>query len=1008
MREVRSVVNVAGVVGASALLMALATGCVGKEPSVGQGPAGDAGPTGPMGPAGAMGEMGPPGPVGPQGAPGPAGPQGPAGTSDAGAGAWVKIFDTNYNGNGVLTIPVASGGFTVRILFTGTVTPFTGPSEWYARTSAGGTTGYKSFLSSEGAASLATTPPVQPGFLMARTPDETPDPIVSFDYLLTEQSPSDAGVTGAVGYGQGTTSSGTGPHALSYRRAGPVPWHLDVDHGPVLEHVERDGPLRRPPAHVKARGAVDKTEAAFVLPAPGDLVAGKYRVVRAIGRGGMGVVFAATHELLHQTVALKVLSPDVAEHPEAVSRFLNEARASARIRSDHVATVMDVGLVDGGMAYIVMEFLEGGDLEALLLKNGVLPVEEVAQCMLETLEGVAHAHALGIVHRDLKPSNLFRAVRPDGSATIKVLDFGISKAPRAEDDGIATATHAMLGSPLFMSPEQVRSAKTVDSRSDSLVARRHHVPAAHGQGAVHGQHAGRGARGHPDGASRGHRRSPARRAGRIREDRRPVPRARARPALRERRRARDRARTVRRRAHGQRGPHLPRARRAPRGARASCRRVDAAHPGGDAGRRGIDGACAADDRTPGGARDGDRAGAPGSERRDDAGTIGGAVERDRGRQGHEFPSAAAHGRCRCGARRHRRGRRHLGRARSLSFVDRDARILAGGRGPHVPRRRRTSRHLRSTSLPQAVLAPVPTSPSDEAAAASTGSSPAASHPPGAAATVPARPPPAAPAPPRPHARPRRVHRRGPPPSTTSSCNATDRNEKASNVRLSTALTIAVPVVLAATVATTPARAQASENTTIAESLFRDAQTRLAAGDVPAACDLFARSQRVEAALGTLLNLAACHERDGKTATAWTEFQNAIGWAVRTGDHAREQYARAHATSLEATAAPRRHRGDGARARDASPARPGASPARGPGNGDSAGSRRALHRSRGERQGAVGTQDQPGARGGHRSHRSEVRTAHVTGARTGGCASTTGRRRGDPPRDGTRRPGSFRP
>jgi hypothetical protein len=119
------------------------------------------------------------------------------------------------------------------------------------------------------------------------------------------------------------------------------------------------------------------------------------------------------------------------------------------------------------------------------------------------------------------------------------------------------------------------------------------------------------------------------------------------------------------------------------------------------------------------------------------------------------------------------------------------------------------------------------------------------------------------------------------------------------VRLSTALTIAVPVVLAATVATTPARAQASENTTIAESLFRDAQTRLAAGDVPAACDLFARSQRVEAALGTLLNLAACHERDGKTATAWTEFQNAIGWAVRTGDHAREQYARAHATSLEA-------------------------------------------------------------------------------------------------------------
>ena len=118
------------------------------------------------------------------------------------------------------------------------------------------------------------------------------------------------------------------------------------------------------------------------------------------------------------------------------------------------------------------------------------------------------------------------------------------------------------------------------------------------------------------------------------------------------------------------------------------------------------------------------------------------------------------------------------------------------------------------------------------------------------------------------------------------------------MRLPTALTIAFPVVLAAAVAPASARAQTSENTTIAESLFRDAQTKLAGGDVAAACDLFARSQRVEAALGTLLNLAACHERDGKTASAWTEFQNAISWAVRIGDHAREQYARAHAASLD--------------------------------------------------------------------------------------------------------------
>jgi serine/threonine-protein kinase len=202
------------------------------------------------------------------------------------------------------------------------------------------------------------------------------------------------------------------------------------------------------------------------LPEPGDLLAQKYRVLRTIGRGGMGIVFAATHELLHQTVAIKLLVPELAAHPDAIGRFLNEARASARIRSEHVATVMDVGTLEGGAAYMVMEFLEGSDLEALLAADGVMSVEKVTQCMLQALEGIAHAHALGIIHRDLKPSNLFLSVRPDGALSIKVLDFGISKAPRKDDDGAATHTHEMLGSPLFMSPEQVRSAKTVDARSD--------------------------------------------------------------------------------------------------------------------------------------------------------------------------------------------------------------------------------------------------------------------------------------------------------------------------------------------------------------------------------------------------------------------------------------------------------------------------------------------------------------------------------------------------------------
>lgn len=211
---------------------------------------------------------------------------------------------------------------------------------------------------------------------------------------------------------------------------------------------------------------MDDTLSTSRLPSPGDVIARKYRIERMIGRGGMGAVYEATHELLHQTVALKILLPEVAVHPEAVPRFLNEARAAARIRNEHVATVMDVGTLDDGGAYMVMELLEGHDLEALLVKDGVMAPEAVARHVLAALEGIAQAHALGIIHRDLKPSNLFLATRMDGSSTLKVLDFGISKGPRPADDANVTATNAMLGSPLFMSPEQVRSARTVDVRTD--------------------------------------------------------------------------------------------------------------------------------------------------------------------------------------------------------------------------------------------------------------------------------------------------------------------------------------------------------------------------------------------------------------------------------------------------------------------------------------------------------------------------------------------------------------
>jgi serine/threonine-protein kinase len=202
--------------------------------------------------------------------------------------------------------------------------------------------------------------------------------------------------------------------------------------------------------------------------AAGHLFALKYRIERLIGSGGMGAVYAAKHELLNQTVAIKFLYPDIAENPTSLGRFLNEARAAARIRGEHVAAVLDVDTTDEGTTYIVLEYLEGADLEALVGQRGPLPADEACDYLLQALEALAQAHALGIVHRDIKPSNLFLAKRLDGSDILKVLDFGISKAPRFAQpiEGSSTESEALLGSPGYMSPEQVRSAKNVDARTD--------------------------------------------------------------------------------------------------------------------------------------------------------------------------------------------------------------------------------------------------------------------------------------------------------------------------------------------------------------------------------------------------------------------------------------------------------------------------------------------------------------------------------------------------------------
>lgn len=199
----------------------------------------------------------------------------------------------------------------------------------------------------------------------------------------------------------------------------------------------------------------------------GHVFVGKYRIDRILGSGGMGVVVAAHHLALDEQVAIKFLLPDALSSPEAVARFAREARAAAKIKGAHIARVLDVGTSDTGLPYMVMEYLEGVDLSGWLREHASPPVELTVDLALQTCEAVAEAHARGIVHRDLKPANLFVTRSPDGQLSIKVLDFGISKvAGAATGNRGMTQTRASMGSPLYMSPEQMHSAGSVDGRTD--------------------------------------------------------------------------------------------------------------------------------------------------------------------------------------------------------------------------------------------------------------------------------------------------------------------------------------------------------------------------------------------------------------------------------------------------------------------------------------------------------------------------------------------------------------
>ncbi|WCQ92856.1 serine/threonine-protein kinase [Sorangium sp. Soce836] len=212
----------------------------------------------------------------------------------------------------------------------------------------------------------------------------------------------------------------------------------------------------------------DAPASAAGIPRIGEVFAQRYRLERSLGRGSMGAVFVAEHVSLRQRVAVKFLLPRAKDFPGASARFLREARAAAAIRSEHVARVIDVGTAELGLPYIVMEHLRGRDLQQVLDARGPLPVSEAVDYVLQSCEAVAEAHARGIVHRDLKPGNLFLTSGPSGVPVVKVLDFGLSKSAEdaAEEDGKLTASEMMLGSPCYMSPEQVRCTKDVDARTD--------------------------------------------------------------------------------------------------------------------------------------------------------------------------------------------------------------------------------------------------------------------------------------------------------------------------------------------------------------------------------------------------------------------------------------------------------------------------------------------------------------------------------------------------------------
>jgi serine/threonine-protein kinase len=203
----------------------------------------------------------------------------------------------------------------------------------------------------------------------------------------------------------------------------------------------------------------------------GDRIDGKYEIKRLLGEGGMGAVYEGENTAIHRRVAIKVLHSGVAALEEAVKRFENEAQAAGRIGSDHIVEVLDLGRLDSGDRYMVMEFLKGESLSARIAARGRLSPGEICHIGLQLLEGLSAAHEAGIIHRDLKPDNIFLLAQAKGRTDfVKILDFGISKFNALGKDFSMTRTGSVMGTPYYMAPEQARGAKNLDARLDVYAA----------------------------------------------------------------------------------------------------------------------------------------------------------------------------------------------------------------------------------------------------------------------------------------------------------------------------------------------------------------------------------------------------------------------------------------------------------------------------------------------------------------------------------------------------------